>query len=94
MNRPGTVRVFAMIGAAAAATVCAPPIWSAMARPKPPPVIYVPPPPPPPAGPVSLPAHTLADAAAYQAWLERAGAVSPAFVDGPSVAKALKEKLV
>ena len=86
-----TTRALALVGAAAIATLAMPPIWSALARPKPPPIIEAPPPPPPPPGPVSLPAHTLADAAAYQAWLERAGAVSPAFVDGPSIAKALKD---
>ncbi|MGH7025451.1 MAG: hypothetical protein ACREEB_17935, partial [Caulobacteraceae bacterium] len=83
--------VLAVIGVAALAIAGAPPILSALARPKPPVEIYVPPPPPPPPGPVFLPARTLAEAAAFQAWLERTSSVSPAFVDGPSVAHALKD---
>jgi hypothetical protein len=86
-----SARTWALIGSAAAmAALGAPPIMSALARPKPV-IVQAPPPPPPPPGPVALPSHTLADAAAFQAWLERQNALSPAFVDGPSVARALKD---
>jgi hypothetical protein len=77
-----------LAGGCAAVALCATPL--AVARPKPEPVIEAPPPPPPPAGPVALPARTLADAAAFQAYMERAGSVSPAFANGLSVAGALK----
>jgi hypothetical protein len=91
MNNLRSARSWALIGSAAlVAVLSAPPIFSAFARPKEP-VIQAPPPPPPPPGPVSLPSHSLADAAAYQAWLERQNNLSPAFVDGPSVARALKD---
>jgi hypothetical protein len=92
MTIPRRVRAWTLIGSAAAiAVLSAPPILTALARPKPAPIVQAPPPPPPPPGPVALPSHTLADAAAYQAWMERQNAVSPAFVDGPSVARALKD---
>jgi hypothetical protein len=91
MNIPRSARTWVLIGTAAAiAVLAAPPVLTALARPKPP-IIQAPPPPPPPPGPVALPSHTLADAAAFQAWLERQDALSPAFVDGPSVARALKD---
>jgi hypothetical protein len=77
-----------LAGGCAAVALCATPL--AVARPKPEPVVEAPPPPPPPAGPVALPARTLADAAAFQAYMERAGSVSPAFANGLSVAGALK----
>jgi hypothetical protein len=60
-------------------------------RPKPPPVVEAPPPPPPPAGPVSLPSRLLADAAAYQAFVERTATPSPPFANGAAVAQALKD---
>ncbi len=47
-------------------------------------------PPPPPAAPAGLPDRLLADAAAYQAWVERVMATSPSFANGESVAEALK----
>jgi hypothetical protein len=50
--------------------------------------VYVP---PPPAGPVGLPDRLLGDAAAYEAYLLRVTATTPAgFTDGASVARALK----
>ncbi|HEY1560093.1 MAG TPA: hypothetical protein VGF71_04300 [Caulobacteraceae bacterium] len=88
MTRPRAVRLLMLAGGCAAAALCATPL--AIARPRPQPVVEAPPPPPPPAGPVALPARTLADAAAFQAYIERAGAVSPAFANGLSVADALK----
>lgn len=91
MTRPRAVRLLLLAGGCAAAALCATPL--AIARPKPQPVVEAPPPPPPPpppAGPVALPARTLADAAAFQAYIERSGAVSPAFANGLSVAQALK----
>ncbi|HEY2177663.1 MAG TPA: hypothetical protein VGH15_03710 [Caulobacteraceae bacterium] len=88
MNWARTTRVLAVVGLGAAAFVAADPL--AMARPKPAPEIEAPPPPPPPAGPVALPQRTLADAAAFEAWLERVQATSPAFTSGASVALALK----
>ncbi|MGI8839864.1 MAG: hypothetical protein ACR2F8_03625 [Caulobacteraceae bacterium] len=62
------------------------------ARPKPQPVYEPPPPPPPPppAGPVGLPERLLSDAAAYEAYLDRATATSPGFTSGASVEQALK----
>jgi hypothetical protein len=48
-------------------------------------------PPPPPAGPVALPARTVAEAAAFQAWLERVGGASPAFTSGVGVAQTLRD---
>ena len=63
-----------------------------MARPKPPPPApdYAPPPPPPAAGPMGLPDRLVADAAAYQAYLEHVTATSPGFSDAASVAHALR----
>ncbi|HEV7158138.1 MAG TPA: hypothetical protein VGN38_07265 [Caulobacteraceae bacterium] len=62
--------------------------WESFARHAPEPA---PPPPPAPAGPVALPARTLADAAAYQAFMERVGAASPAFTGAANVAQTLKD---
>ncbi len=77
--------------ALAGVAVLAPPI-SSFARPKKHPVVEAPPPPPPPrAGPVALPRALVADAAAYQAYLERVTATSPTFSDGSSIAQALKD---
>jgi hypothetical protein len=80
-------RALAVIGVAGA--MAGSPMLVALARPKPP-VIEAPPPPPPPAGPVMLPQRTLAEAAAFQAYMERVDATSPAFRDGPSIALALR----
>jgi hypothetical protein len=90
MKRPTAVRVATLAGLIAVGALVATPL--AIARPKAAaaPLLEAPPPPPPPAGPVSLPARTLADAAAFQAFIERAGAVSPAFADGSAVARALR----
>lgn len=60
-------------------------------RPAEPQVVVAPPPPPPPAGPVTLPSRLLADAAAYQAFMERTGTPSPVFTNGAEVAAALRE---
>ncbi len=83
-----TARVLAVAGLAGVAVCASQPI--AVARPKPAPEIYAPPPPPPPPGPVALPQHTLADAAAFEAYLERVDATSPAFTNGQSVSVALR----
>lgn len=61
---------------------------ASLARKAPPPEVV---PPPPPAGPVALPARTLADAAAYQAFLERVAGASPAFTSPAGVAQTLKD---
>lgn len=62
-----------------------------LARSRRPPVVEAPPPPPPtPAGPVGLPDALIAEAAAYEAYLQRITATSPAFTDGASVSSALK----
>jgi hypothetical protein len=74
--------------ATAAASV---PVFESAARSRRPPrVEYAPPPPPPPMAPIGLSNRLLADAAAYQAYLQRVTAISPAFTDGPSVAQALR----
>ncbi|HEX7760788.1 MAG TPA: hypothetical protein VF459_14880 [Caulobacteraceae bacterium] len=78
---------------AAAALAVALPATQGDARPKPPPPppveIYVPPPPPPFLG-VGLNDRMVADAAAYQAYMQRATSLSPAFHDGPTVASSLR----
>ena len=91
MTRPPAVRLLLLAGACAAAALVATPIAIARPRPQAQPEIYAPPPPPPPAGPVALPSRTLADAAAFEAYIERAGAVTPAFANGLSVAQALRD---
>jgi hypothetical protein len=53
-------------------------------------VIEVPPPPPPPPPPVTLSERLIADAANYEAYIQKTGTISPAFIDGPGVAAALK----
>jgi hypothetical protein len=62
------------------------------ARPKAPPVVTPPPPPapPPPILGVGLNERMLNDAAAFQAYIDRVTAISPAFHDGPAVATALR----
>jgi hypothetical protein len=90
MIRPLAVRLLALVGGCAIAAVAVTPIAIAKAKP---PILEAPeppPPPPPPPGPVNLPARTLADAAAFQAFIERAGAISPAFANGAAVAQALR----
>lgn len=84
-----TVRVLAVIGLAGA-VVCAP-LAVTVARPKRAAVVEALPPPPPPAGPVALPARTVAEAAAFQAWSERVGGASAAFTSGAGVAQTLKD---
>ncbi len=76
----------------AVASAVATPALTGEARPKPQPVYEAPPPPPPPepAGPVGLPTRLLSDAAAYEAYLDRATATSPGFTSGVSVEQALK----
>ncbi len=91
MTRPPAVRLLLLAGACATAALVATPIAIARPRPQAQPEIYAPPPPPPPAGPVALPSRTLADAAAFEAYIERAGAVTPAFANGLSVAQALRD---
>ena len=76
------------------AAVCASvPTASLLARSQPAPVEAEPPPPPPPApaDPVALPHRLLADAAAFEAYLERVQATSPAFTSGQAVSTALKD---
>jgi hypothetical protein len=86
MRKPG--RAWAVLALAAIAVSVTP---FAVARPRRAPEVEAPPAPPPPPGPVSLPVRTLADAAAFQAWLERTATISPAFADATSVAHALKD---
>ncbi|HXV00154.1 MAG TPA: hypothetical protein VG166_06630 [Caulobacteraceae bacterium] len=88
MSWTSAARALAIVGLAGAALVAAEPV--ALARDKPVTEVEAPPPPPPPPGPVALPQRTLADAAAYQAYLERVQATSPAFTSGASVALALR----
>jgi hypothetical protein len=59
-------RALAVIGVAGA--MAGAPMLVALARPEPPPEIDAPPPPAP-AGPVMLPQRTLADAAAFEAYM-------------------------
>jgi hypothetical protein len=75
---------------AAGLVFTAPGFESAARQKAPPPPEVVAPPPPPPAGPVGLPAAMLADAAAYEAFLQRVTAISAGFTDGGSVSNALK----
>ena len=79
-------RAFTLIGMALAAVAF--PVLQSDARPKKPPMVVVPPPPPPP--PVGLSDRLVADAAAYEAYIDATSAISPNFTDGPSVARALK----
>lgn len=84
-----TARALAAIGLVAAAVGT--PQAVTMARPKKAPEVEAPPPPPPPAAPIGLPARTVADAAAFQAYLERVGGTSPAFTSGTGVAVMLRD---
>jgi len=79
------VRALALVGAAMAV-----PAFETMARPKKQVEAPPPPPPPPPAAPVGLPGRLVADAAAYEAWIEQVSATSPGFTNGMAVAQALK----
>jgi hypothetical protein len=72
---------------AAAPTALALATLLASCAPAPPPVI-TPPPPPPPA--ISLSPRIIEQASAYRAYVARATAINPAFVDGESVAQGLK----
>ena len=86
----GLTRVLAVT--AAAALALAVPVSPGVARPKPAPPpqeIYVPPPPPPYLG-VGLNDRMVADAAAYQAYMQRATNLSAAFHDGATVAGSLR----
>ncbi len=85
----GPARTLAVLMAAALATALPATQGEARSKPAPPPVIYAPPPPPPYLG-VGLNDRMVADAAAYQAYMQRATSLSPAFHDGPSVAAALR----
>jgi hypothetical protein len=88
MSWLSTARAIAAVGLVAAA-VCTPQAVT-LARPKKVPEVEAPPPPPP-AGPIALPARTVADAAAFQAYFERVGGASPAFTSGTGVAATLKD---
>ncbi len=63
------------------------PAIDSLARPKHP-TIEIPPPPPPPPGPVGLPGRMIDDAAAYEAFLNRASAIAPTFTSPIQVAAA------
>lgn len=66
------------------------PAAESLARSRKPPVVEAPPPPPPPPpGPVGLPDRMIQDAAAYDSYMRRALAISPAFTDATSVSQAL-----
>ncbi|HWA62829.1 MAG TPA: hypothetical protein VG939_15715 [Caulobacteraceae bacterium] len=86
--RPARVLLLALV----AGVVATFPADHGDARPKKPPVVTPPPPapPPPPIQPATLNDRLIADAAAYQAYLQRVTAVSPAFVDGAGVAASLR----
>jgi hypothetical protein len=89
MTWHGAARTLTAIGLFGAA-VCAP-TSIVLARPKEPPVVEAPPPPLPPAGPVALPVRSLADAAAFQAYLERVGGASAAFTSAAAVGQTLRD---
>jgi hypothetical protein len=80
------------LAATLVAAAIALPVMDSSAHSKNPPQVVAPPPPPPapPPGPVALPARLVADAAAYEAYLQRASSISPGFQSGASVAQALK----
>jgi len=76
----------ALLVAASALMTLAPPLDS-LARSRPQPVAEEPLPPPPPAG---LSDRFLADAAAYQAYVERVSSISPAMASGANVADGVR----
>ncbi|MEP6966469.1 MAG: hypothetical protein ABI906_00165 [Pseudomonadota bacterium] len=90
MNRVIPSRALMMFAVAVAAVAA--PAFDSLARPKRQPAYEAPPPPPPPepAGAVGLPDRLLADAAAYEAYLQRVTTLSPGFTSGASVAEALR----
>lgn len=65
------------------------PAADSLARSRKPPVVEAPPPPPPPPGPVGLPDRMIQDAAAYDSYMKRAIAITPAFTDAASVSQAM-----
>jgi hypothetical protein len=68
------------------------PAVEGLARSRRPPEADIPPPPPPvPAGPVGLPERMIQDAAAYDGYMRRAVAISPAFTDADAVSRALTQ---
>jgi len=73
------------VGAAVAA-----PVFETAARPRKQVEEAPPPPPMAPAAPVGLPARLVADAAAYEAYIENDIAMSPGFTSGAGVAQSLK----
>ncbi|MBS0412632.1 MAG: hypothetical protein JSR86_22135 [Proteobacteria bacterium] len=88
--RKNPARALMLLAGAALAVVF--PVAEGDARsrpPPPPPVIYAPPPPPPFLG-VGLNDRMIADAAAYQAYVQRVTSLSAAFHDGQSVATSLR----
>ncbi|HEV2363654.1 MAG TPA: hypothetical protein VGS12_05575 [Caulobacteraceae bacterium] len=90
MKRPVKSRVRFWLLAALALPAVAFPAFEAVARKKPVIEAPPPPPPPPPPGPVGLPREMIADAAAYEAFVTRAAAVSPAFASPAQVQDSLK----
>lgn len=88
MPRPSDSRL--LFATAAAVLLACAPVSGAWARRREP-VAEAPPPPPAPANQVSLPQRLVAEAAAYQAYLERVSATSPAFTSGLGVSHALKD---
>jgi hypothetical protein len=89
MRRFTPARAFAVTAALLMATVAS--ASPAFARPKREPVAEAPPPPPPPpAGPIGLPVRAIADAAAFEGYMLREGAMSPGFTSGETVAQALR----
>jgi hypothetical protein len=63
---------------------------AAISKSKKPPVAEAPPPPPPAPPPITLSSDILEAAGAYRAYMARAAAIDPAFVDGAAVAAALR----
>ncbi len=74
---------------AAAGLIVGVPAAEGLARSRKPPEAPPPPPPPTPPGPVGLPDRMIADAAAYDSYLKRAIAISPAFTDAAAVSQAM-----
>jgi len=88
MNLGRNARTMLVLALAVAASAV--PVFESAARSRRPPPVEYAPPPPPPMGPIGLSDRLLADAAAYQAYLQRVTAITPAFTDGASVAQALR----
>ena len=83
--KPHTLKISGLTLALSLLTMSATGVAARSRHPEPPP----PPPPPAPAAAVSLPTGLVNDAAAYEAYVERLAATSPAFTDGAGVAQAL-----